>query len=184
MYILVLFGGFEWKLSISLNDETWESGYWTVMIIPLARIVFNPHSVSSVERQHCQVRSCFVIFTTAAINSHCPGLCWTVQHYVYIDSLCSVTLNIDKEDVYPRPGSSKYPVTRVVAVAYVCDDHGEYQGTAAPGTATWWNRGCKSYFWCCIYKYILSRNCIICVNTILISIIFNPILTWNSLNNT
>ena len=77
--------------------------------------------------------------------SHGPDLRCSLQHHFLVNCFNILTLNIDKEDVYPRPGSSEYPVTRVVAVAHVCDDLGEYQGTAAPGTAGWRNTGCESY---------------------------------------
>ena len=94
--------------------------------------LFDPHTVPCLEVQHCQVGSCFESLPIT-IKRHCLDLSCTVQHNVCINVLSTITLDIDKEDVHPRQGSSEYPVTRVVAVAHVGDDLGEYQGTAAPG---------------------------------------------------
>ena len=95
--------------------------------------MLDPYPVSCLEVQHCQVGSCCVRLHPTIIR-HCLDLWCTVQHNVCINVLSSITLDIDKEDVHPRQGSSEYPVTRVIAVAHVGDDLGEYQGTAAPGS--------------------------------------------------
>ena len=95
--------------------------------------LFDPHPVPCLEVQHCQVGSCCVRLLPTIIRHH-SDLCCPVQHNGRMNVLSIITLNIDKEDVQPRQGSSEYPVTRVVAVAHVGDDLGEYQGTAAPGS--------------------------------------------------
>ena len=97
--------------------------------------MFDPHPVSCLEGQHRQVGPCFVGVTTTPIVSHSPDFCCSVQHNVHINNLRTITLDVDKEDIHPCHGSSEHPVTRVVSVANVCDYSGEYQGTAAPGTA-------------------------------------------------
>ena len=102
--------------------------------------MFNPNPVSCLKGQHRQVGPCIVICV-----GHGPDLTCSIQHNVHINSLRTITLDIDKEDVYPRPGSSEYPVTRVVAVAHVSDDLGEYQGTAVPGSTDRRNSSRESY---------------------------------------
>ena len=120
---------------IALNEETRECSYRAVRgcVITLTIVVFYPHPVSCLEGQHRQVGSCFQKVTTNT-KCKCSDLCYSVQHNIHEDANI-ITLDIDKEDIYPRPGSSEYTVNRVVPVAYVSDDIGEYQGTAAPGTA-------------------------------------------------
>ena len=130
----------------TLNKKTWECCYRTVIIITCTRPVFDPNPVSCLKGQHRQVGSCIVTCVGHGTDLYC-----SIQHNVHMN-IITISLGIDKEDVYPRPGSSEYPVTRVVSVAYVCDDLGEYQGTAAPGTAGWRNTGCECYPSGHIYK--------------------------------
>ena len=119
----------------NLDKKTRECCYRAVKVreITAPSVMLDPHPVSCLEVQHCQVWSCCVSLPLTIIR-HCLDLWCTVQHNVCINGLSIITLDIDKEDVHPRQGSSEYPVTRVVAVAHVGDDLGEYQGTAVPGS--------------------------------------------------
>ena len=151
---------------ITLNEKTRKCCHRTLGVrdISLTDAIFNPHPVSSLERHHCQVWTCFAIFLST-YASYCPDFCCSIQHNVHVNTLMIPTLDIDKEDVYPRPGSSEYPVTRVVPVAQVCDDLGEYQCTAVPGTAAW-RYTCRECYPCRqIYKYdwiIIKMSILLC----------------------
>ena len=123
--------------------------------------MMDPHPVSCLEVQHCQVGSCFVSLPDI-IKRHCHDLWCTVQHNVCINGLSIITLDIDKEDVHPRQGRSEYPVTRVVAVAHVGDDIGEYQGTAVPCSTDKRHTSCECYPVRHIYKKLMIRTKLIC----------------------
>ena len=122
-----------------------------VRVITAPTGMLDPHPVSYLEVQHCQVGSCFVRSPRTIIRQ-CLDLWCTVQHNVCINVLTTITMDIDKEDIHPRQGSSEYPVTRVVAVAHVGDDKVEYQGTAFPGSTARFHTGCECYPFRHIYK--------------------------------
>lgn len=128
-------------LKLILEENPRKGGYMTtVTMITLNRIIFDPHSFFA----DCQVRTWVVIITTT--TRKCSDLNYSIQHDVYINSLITVSLHIDKEYIFPRYGRGKYPGTWVVSIPDVCDNIRKYQSTTVPGTMrrqNWWS---KSYF--------------------------------------
>ena len=138
---------------LNLDKKTRECCYRAApaRVITAPTVMLDPHPVSCLEVQHCQVGSCFVSLPVTIIR-HCRDLWYTVQYNVRVNVLSIITLDIDKEDIHPRQGSSEHPVSRVVAVAHVGNDIGEYQGTAAPGSTVRRHTGCECYPFRHIYK--------------------------------
>lgn len=91
--------------------------------------------------RHNEFVSCVVICI-----GQCPHPCLSILHDVLVDGWSFETLNIYEENIFPRYGNGKYLGGWVVFFPGFYVDQGKQQSTAVPGTATSWNRGCKSFF--------------------------------------